>query len=332
MRITTSTGAAGSGVVVYEHDGEYLVLTAQHVVAGASWAAANGQRASRMMECKYGHDVGCLIVKPSQPFIVSSIGPKPTQGKFVAVSGFGNSREPGYRSAKSTWGGIERGYRSNGQRDVSQLTIGKQPRSGDSGGAVWDSRGRVVGIVNARDGRARSYNCDYDGMVAFTCRVIQNLQWCPGGQCQPQEIWPEIGGGIQPPRIEIPPRIDPPRIEIPPDPIQGPAGRDGKDGRDGLDGRGIANMEIIGGDLYVTYTDGEQQNLGRVAGQDGRDGVDGENGMTPVIDPEGLAEQIQPHLQPIRVYWRDPKTGKKISAPVDVRLGQTLPLELQEND
>ena len=74
----------------------------------------------------------------------------------------------------------------------------------------------------------------------------------------------------------------------------GEAGQDGKagaDGKDGKDGRGIANLEVNNeGELIATYTDGETQNLGRVAGADGaagKDGKDGANAPAPAPANEG---------------------------------------------
>ena len=45
---------------------------------------------------------------------------------------------------------------------------------------------------------------------------------------------------------------------------KGDSGADGKDGVDGKDGRGIADMELINGELVVTYTDGTTDNLGTI--------------------------------------------------------------------
>lgn len=47
-------------------------------------------------------------------------------------------------------------------------------------------------------------------------------------------------------------------------------GKDGTNGTNGLDGRGIDDAEIDrDGELILTFSDGEQKNLGRVVGQDG---------------------------------------------------------------
>ena len=54
---------------------------------------------------------------------------------------------------------------------------------------------------------------------------------------------------------------------------------DGKDGAPGTNGRGIAEAVVNeDGELVLTYTDGETQNLGRVVGADGADGEKGADG------------------------------------------------------
>ena len=69
---------------------------------------------------------------------------------------------------------------------------------------------------------------------------------------------------------------------------KGDKGDTGADGRDGKDGRGIANLEVNeDGELMVTYSDGETQNLGRVVGADGTDGTDGKNGQDGKPGPKG---------------------------------------------
>lgn len=101
----------------------------------------------------------------------------------------------------------------------------------------------------------------------------------------------------------------------------------GDKGEPGENGVGIADVVQNGELMTVILSDGRSYDVQLPQGPAGKDGV---NGKTPVIDPKGLAKQIQPHLQPIRVYWVDAKTKERMTAPVDVRLGETLPLETLE--
>ena len=50
------------------------------------------------------------------------------------------------------------------------------------------------------------------------------------------------------------------------------AGIDGKNGNNGTNGRGIKAVTISGGDLIVTYTDDNSENIGRVVGETGGQG------------------------------------------------------------
>ncbi len=57
-------------------------------------------------------------------------------------------------------------------------------------------------------------------------------------------------------------------------------GADGIDGQAGKDGRGISDLKIVDGKLYVLYTDSDGYvELGVVKGEDGKDGVDGADGQ-----------------------------------------------------
>lgn len=50
------------------------------------------------------------------------------------------------------------------------------------------------------------------------------------------------------------------------------AGTDGKNGNNGTNGRGIKAVAISEGDLVVTYTDDNSENIGRVVGETGSQG------------------------------------------------------------
>ena len=51
---------------------------------------------------------------------------------------------------------------------------------------------------------------------------------------------------------------------------------------------GILSVDINeSGELIVTYTDGSQENLGKIVGSDGKDGVDGKDGIDGVDGKDG---------------------------------------------
>lgn len=80
------------------------------------------------------------------------------------------------------------------------------------------------------------------------------------------------------------------RIEELSAPVAGKDGQPGKDGEKGdigpqgekgADGLGMAGAMIDrDGNLLITFTNGEQKNLGQVVGKDGSDGKDGQDGLS----------------------------------------------------
>ncbi|WP_070844569.1 ExeM/NucH family extracellular endonuclease [Corynebacterium sp. HMSC034A01] len=140
----------------------------------------------------------------------------------------------------------------------------------------------------------------------------------------------------------------------------GENGVDGRDGKDGENGRGIAEAVLNeDGELVLTYTDGETQNLGRVTGTDGKngekgadgadgrdgaDGKDGANGTNAPADegssasdrclpavgitalpllaliPLGLAATMDiPALAPVKAQIE--KVGEQLPVPVETAAG-----------
>lgn len=63
--------------------------------------------------------------------------------------------------------------------------------------------------------------------------------------------------------------------------------RDGRDGDDGDDGRGIAATTLRDGHLVVTYTDGQQVDLGVVVGPTGATGEPGRGIVDASLDADG---------------------------------------------
>lgn len=76
------------------------------------------------------------------------------------------------------------------------------------------------------------------------------------------------------------------------DGINGTNGVDGKDGTNGKDGVGIANVLInTSGELELTFSDGEQINLGNVKGSKGEKGDTGEQGIQGATGKDGANGQ-----------------------------------------
>lgn len=68
-------------------------------------------------------------------------------------------------------------------------------------------------------------------------------------------------------------------------------GRDGMDGANGMDGIGIKDAKVdFDGTLVLTFSDGNEVDLGIVVGENGKDGRDGVNGLG--IAPGGTTGQV----------------------------------------
>ena len=88
----------------------------------------------------------------------------------------------------------------------------------------------------------------------------------------------------------------------------GAPGAPGEPGAPGQDGISIVKTEIINGELWITYSDGREENVGKVIGEDGKDGIDGSSAivagwappwMTRVMNPP--RSRVPPLTAPVRV-------------------------------
>lgn len=96
--------------------------------------------------------------------------------------------------------------------------------------------------------------------------------------------------------------------------LKGESGKDGVDGKDGeagADGRGIVDVKIEDGKLYVLYSDGDAYvEIGVVKGEDGADGKDGEAGAdgyngkpgTPGKDGKDGTKILSVYIQDGQLY------------------------------
>ena len=98
----------------------------------------------------------------------------------------------------------------------------------------------------------------------------------------------------------------------------GADGNDAADGRDGADGIGIYCMEIVAGELIVTYTDGTVANLGVVVGENGLDyNVCYKHSFTSIIvkDVNGYHYEIKTCLE---CGWCEMSCGHGYIEAVDI--------------
>lgn len=174
---TCMSDEGGSGVLVAKDDDFGYVLTAKHVVE----SKLNGHRyvvifpkakrtyAFSVLECKAdwredGVDLALLKIAPPMEVLPRPVAwRQAVAGEKVWQSGFGNWRETPSESwmrvlpRRQVIGGvtIETG-------DETLLHTDRSCRSGDSGGPIVDSEGRVIGIITSAD-ETNGYHVRLDG-------------------------------------------------------------------------------------------------------------------------------------------------------------------------
>lgn len=167
--VTVRGGASGSGCLV-DLGGVRCVLTAAHVVSGATRGVTcrwqdGVERVGDATVDKTGADFAVVLVdRPGEPL---EIGDPVAIGQPVEFLGFGHPRRLFRRwrakRIQTAWGSID---------DYDGATV-----PGDSGGPILDARHRVVGVVTG--GNERIGNVEhlpiYRGAVSDTTDELRDF-------------------------------------------------------------------------------------------------------------------------------------------------------------
>lgn len=107
---------------------------------------------------------------------------------------------------------------------------------------------------------------------------------------------------------------------------KGENGADGKDGADGIngqDGRGIADVKIENGALYVKYTDSDKYvYVGVVKGEDGKDGTNGKDGFDGTDGKDGADGKDGVNI--LELYIKDGELHAYFSNGKKMRVGKVV--------
>ena len=216
IRVDDGNGvnSLGSGTLV-ESDGRLgLVLTANHVVRDARSVTVefdDGSRnGARIVARNPTDDLAALVIQkpPARPAVLAD--DEPQAGEPLSIGGYGATNN--YRQVGGRLGGA---WRNSAGSAVWCSVSGAIARQGDSGGPVFDNRGRFAGVVWGQDGEGTMF-------VRLTCLrrffAVIPVQWrvCPNGQCYPQQqaLVPVVRPQ-QPPAISTPPVAQPPATQPP---------------------------------------------------------------------------------------------------------------------
>lgn len=160
---------------------------------------------------------------------------------------------------------------SNGKTDNLGVVVGRDGQDGANGADGKDGQDGIAGQdgadgANGKDGKdgvgVASAQISSDGqlVLTYTNGQISNLGKVVG----------EAGKDGQ-------------------NGTDGKDGVNGKDGVDGKDGISVVQSEINSkGELVITYSNNEVDNLGKVVGADGKDGINGKDGKDGVNGKDGV--------------------------------------------
>jgi len=251
VKIECNTGRGGSGVLVND-DGQFIILTAEHVVRGAEWCRVifrDGRYVSgkSIFTDKNRVDVAAVLVDDPGIPPVEIATAAPARGETVWMCGYGSDGRL-----------IGQANQVRGEAG-SRLEVYGQVRPGDSGGPVYDARGQVCGINSASSapGQPGQYN------VAACCGPVKSFvnrlrvslaagheyradrlkakvaaSGCPDGNCLPKrqpDASPPLPRPSQPSQsTNIDARLD--AIEAALKGLKGPKGDQGEPGPAGPQG------------------------------------------------------------------------------------------------
>jgi len=169
----------GSGFCI---SGDGFFVTNHHVVAGAKsffvGAVGGGWKRAELVAADKHHDLALLKAGPAVPAaVVHSDGVR--LGQTAATVGFPNIQLQGI-SPKLSKGEISSLAGLQDDPDRFQISLPVQP--GNSGGALFDESGNVIGVVNARINQAAAFATTgtHAENVNYAIKSAVLLSWLDG--------------------------------------------------------------------------------------------------------------------------------------------------------
>lgn len=159
LRVADARGySVGTGTVIDRHGDEVLVLTCGHLfrdsqgqgrITADLFAAGDGSRTVSGQLITYEseqRDIALVSLRPVSdiaPAPVATTGVAPRVGEAVFSVGCDRGAEPSVRVSRIT--------AVNKYLGAANFVVAGQPVDGRSGGGLFDSAGRLIGVCNAAD-------------------------------------------------------------------------------------------------------------------------------------------------------------------------------------
>ena len=175
LKVSDSAGNSyGSGTIIDARNGEALILTCGHVFRDSDGTGpvlvdvfgpqGTHHVSGRLIACNLERDVGLVSIKVDFPLIAARLAPPnaaPQPGDRVTGIGCSGGANPTVQESHINSVGRFKG--------PPNLQVAGQPVQGRSGGGLFDSKGRVIGVCNAADPE------DNEGLFAAQESIYKEL-------------------------------------------------------------------------------------------------------------------------------------------------------------
>lgn len=193
--------AHGSGVLIHKSRSANVVLTAWHNVAEhtsgsiiVSFPYTRESFSARILSADEEHDVASLLLAGSPSVPAAAIADKaPGEGDALTLTGFGGQPRKGFAATAA---------RAVRVADGGRFFVSRPSSQGDSGGPVWDTQGRVCGLITLSSNsetvivcgqpgeRLRPLRCLLSGILRAPLAVLPPVRKIPAAGAPPTNTQP----------------------------------------------------------------------------------------------------------------------------------------------
>lgn len=315
VRVLGNAGA-GSGTLVAAEEGQGIVVTCQHVVAGSSqWSVVyprGGSSSARLIDADAGLDLAALwVAVPEGVEPVHVAASAPGIGEAVTVCGYGGGA---WRARDRQVQGFPR---RAWQSTPDQIAVTGQTISGDSGGPILTADGELAGVLwgGPLAGPSGPMLATHGANAVAVISFLERKTQCQFPWCRPP--------GPRRPPIATAPSARPPSVTPAPAPAAGAADLAALRQAISEQAKQITRLSELMAALQLAP--GPPGPIGPT-GRAGPAGARGPAGAAAVIDHAELARRIVTLLPPVVVQTINERgdvlqqTETPLGAPVRLQL------------